>query len=191
MPQGQGNKWTGVLPVAISDFTDRSGEYDWADLFLSIEVMIEGSEYTRKLEIAGTLEKDANGNITGGKVLTRLYKFFEVLGFQGGLTAQGTWEDVDGVEIEKIDDFLNERYLTGNPMEADYKYVTYVYKQKPKQVGGTVFTRCLPKIALNNDEGKKEITSQVDWMRSKGYLKEMTDTPDNPSTVPTSAADNL
>jgi hypothetical protein len=185
------HKWTGVCPIAICEFKDRSGEFNWADLFISCEVNVEGSEYSRNIEIAGELEKDGSGKITGGNVLTRLYRFFEVIGFQGGLTADGKWEDGDGNAIDNIANYLNERYLTGSPIDAEYKYVTYVYRAKPKQKGGKIYTRCIPKIAHNNNEGTKEIERHIDWMKTRGYLNEYIETTSEPSQMTASAVDNL
>ena len=183
--------WLGVLPISINGFTDKSGEWDWAPIFISVEVMVEGSEYPRYVELAGDLEKDPNGNIIGGRVLTKLYKFFEIIGFDGGLTAQGTWEDGQGNPINDICEHLTQRFITGSPIENDYKYLTYVYQQQPKQVGGKIFTKCLPKIVQNNKEGKKDLEQHVSWMKSKGFLKEFIDKPAQPSDVTASAVDNL
>ena len=38
-------KYTGFLDVAIWDFKDRSAEFDWADIFLSVELKPQQSEY--------------------------------------------------------------------------------------------------------------------------------------------------
>ena len=53
---GAGNKFTGVCKFAIVDFEDKSGMFDWADLFLEVEVKQEHSDYTRKLQIKGSFE---------------------------------------------------------------------------------------------------------------------------------------
>jgi len=88
-------KFTGILPVCIWDFKDRSSEYDWADVFISVELDIQGSEYNRSLEICGGLERDSKGQVSGGHVLKPLYHLFDTLGFGGGLNAKGEWEDED------------------------------------------------------------------------------------------------
>jgi len=188
---GGAGKFTGILPVSITNFSLRTDEFDWADLFISIEVAVQGSDYSRFIEIAGDLEKDGKGLITGGAVLNRMYKVFEQLGFTGGLTAEGTWEDGDGSQIDDIAAFLNERYLTGNPVDNDYRYVTYVYKAKPKKVGDKVWTRCLPRLYPNNDNGVKEMEGFVKWMKNNGYLKEASEKPETPSEITESALDNL
>ena len=45
--QSSGNKFTGVCKFAILDFEDKSGLFDWADLYLEVEVKREDSEYSR------------------------------------------------------------------------------------------------------------------------------------------------
>lgn len=186
-------QFTGILPIALMEFKDRTHEFAWADIFISCEVAVENNEYSRFIEIAGELEKDASGNITGGAVLNRLYKFFEQIGFKGGLTAAGTWEDENENAIDDIAAYLNERFQTGNPIDKEYKYVSYVYRAKPKEKGGKVWTRTLPRIYPNNDHGHKEMEGFVKWMRNNGYLKEATeeDLSSKPSEVTDSALANL
>ena len=52
------NKFQGVNQFAIIDFENKSGTFDWADLYLEIEVKQEFSDYTRKLQIKGSFDKD-------------------------------------------------------------------------------------------------------------------------------------
>ena len=87
------NKFLGVNQFAIIDFEDKSGMFDWADLYLEVEVKQEFSDYTRKLQIKGSFEKDSKGKITGGSVLKRMYTFFEAIGCSAGLNVDGKWED--------------------------------------------------------------------------------------------------
>ena len=66
---GGGSKFTGICEVNVQSFKDRSSEFDWADIFIEVEIGIKDSEYTRALRIRGSFEKDDSGNITGGSVL--------------------------------------------------------------------------------------------------------------------------
>ena len=75
-----GSNFYGITPIAILGFEDKSNEFDWADLFIDVEVKQQGSDYTKSLRIAGNIEKDANGKITGGTALKRVYGFFDVIG---------------------------------------------------------------------------------------------------------------
>jgi hypothetical protein len=177
------SNYLGVKPISIFEFTDRSGEYDWADLFLSVTVRMDNSEYDRFLEIKGSLEKDTAGKITGGSVLNRLYKFFEAIGCEAGLNTDGTWEDPDGNTIDNIAHYLNERFVNGNPTDAKYNHVAYMYKRQPKP-GGKAYTTCHYRLFPNSDKGKTELKSHVAWMKDKGFLKEAVESHDQ-NNVPT------
>ena len=64
--ESSGSNFYGVCKFAILGFEDKSSEFDWADLYLNVEIKQEGSDYTKELRITGNLEKDAKGNITCG-----------------------------------------------------------------------------------------------------------------------------
>jgi hypothetical protein len=165
------SKYLGIQPISIFEFKDRSGEYEWADLFLSVTVRMDISEYDRFIEIKGSLEKGPDGLITGGSVLNRLYKFFEAIGCTAGLNTDGTWEDSEGNTITDIATYLNERFVNGNPVDAKYDHVAYMYKRQGKP-GGKAYTTCHYRIYPNDANGKANLTEHVAWMKSKEYIKE-------------------
>ena len=103
---GGSNKFLGICEIALMGFKDRSGEFDWADLYLDVEVKPKDSEYTRNIQIKGSFDKDSNGKIEGGSVLRRLYVFFEAIGCTAGLNVDGGWEDAEGNEITDIAQYL-------------------------------------------------------------------------------------
>ena len=105
------NKFQGVNQFAIIDFEDKSGTFDWADLYLEVEVKQEFSDYTRKLQIKGSFDKDDKGLISGGSVLKRLYTFFEAIGCSAGLNVNGDWEDEKGNKIIQLE---TVEYVTKN-----------------------------------------------------------------------------
>ena len=72
----ESNKFLGICKFAILKFEDKSGMFDWADLYIEVEVKQEHSDYSRKLQIKGSFEKDSSGNITGGSVLKRIYNLY-------------------------------------------------------------------------------------------------------------------
>ena len=165
------SKYLGVKPISIFEFKDRSDEFEWADLFISVTVRMDNSEYDRFLEIKGSLEKGSNGLIEGGSVLNRMYKFFDAIGCDAGLNTDGTWEDADGGTITSITDYLNERFVNGNPTDAKYDHVAYMYKRQPKP-GSKAYTTCHYRIFPNDASGKTKLTEHVTWMKDKGYIKE-------------------
>ena len=169
----------GVCAIALNSFEDKSSQFDWADIFIDVVVNQEGSEYTRNLKIAGSLEKDASGNITGGSVLKRMYTFFDAIGCKAGLTVKGAWEDDKGKAIENIAEYLNTHFAQLAMPDAglDYNYLAYIYKEKPKKDGDKAWTRVYHKIYENHDSNKAKLEADVKWLKDKGVIKEATDLP--------------
>ena len=167
----QTNNYYGICEIAVLGFTDKSESFDWADVYLDVEVKQKGSDYTKSIRLAGSLEKDASGSVTGGSVLNRLYHFFEVLGVQAGINAQGNWETESGHPIENIAVYLSDNHACSNE-PTSFPYLAYVYKEKPKQPGGKVYTRVHHKINTNSEEGRRKLTDDVAWFKSKGFIKE-------------------
>ena len=170
---GKSVNFYGICDIAILSFQDKSNQYDWADIYLDVTIKQEGSDYTKSIRITGSLERGPDGSVTGGSVLNRLYHFFDVLDIKAGINAKGDWETEDGTPIDNIADYLNENHAEGidsNP--TTFPYLAYVFKEKPKQPGGKVFTRVHHKINVNTPKGRKQIEDDMNWMRQKGFLKE-------------------
>jgi hypothetical protein len=163
----------GICDIAILSFQDRSAQYDWADIYLDVTIKQKGSDYTKSIRISGSLEKGPDGSVSGGSVLNRLYHFFEVLGISAGVNGKGEWETEDGKPIKNIADYLTDNHAEGiDAKPTEFPFLAYVYKEKPKQVGGKVYTRVHHKINVNSVEGRKKLEENMNWMREKGYLKE-------------------
>lgn len=167
----------GICPIAIVNFEDKSERFDWSDIYIEVTIRQEGSEYEKTLRIAGSLEKDMNGYITGGSVLNRMYHFFDQIGCQAGMNVDGKWEDKDGNNIKSIEAYLNQHHTEAFIPDADneFNYLAYVYKEKPKEKGGKVYSRVFHKIYKNASENRPKLEDDVNWFKSKGYLKEATD----------------
>lgn len=182
MSDGSGNKFMGICEMGIVSFTDKSADFDWADVFIVAEVAIKDSDYNREVKIRGSFDKDSKGNITGGSVLNRIYKFFGDIGCSAGVNVKGKWETEDGTAIKDIAKYLNDNH-GGDPLpgaDPDLNYVGYVYKEPNKKTGksyNTVHYRLFP----NTSAGKVDLSSHVKWMKTNGYLKEATAT----ATIPT------
>ena len=176
-PEGttsSGSNFYGVCDIALMGFTDRSSEFDWADIYIDVEIKQKGSDYTKQLKISGDLEKDMNNKITGGSVLKRIYHFFDIIGEKAGLNVDGEWEDADGNKIEDIASYLNQNHssLVMPDQDPDFNFLAYVYKEKPKQKGGKVYSRVFHKIQKNELTGRAQLESDVKWFKNKGFLKE-------------------
>ena len=175
-PESSGNggvNYYGICDIAILGFEDKSSQFDWADIYLDVTVKQKGSDYTKSIRINGSFEREANGSIKGGSVLNRLYHFFDIVGVKAGVNAAGGWETEDGTEIENIAEYLSKNHSVGHDTPIkEFPFVAYVYKEKPKQPGGKVFTRVHHKINVNSPAGKKKLEDDMNWMRNKGFLKE-------------------
>ena len=175
MSDGGGNKFMGVCEMGIVSFEDQSAKFDWADVFIVATVAIKDSDYTREIKIRGSFDKDAKGNITGGSVLNRMYKFFGDIGCSAGVNVKGEWETEDGTAIQDIAKYLTDNHgsddLPGTTPNLDH--VGYIYKEENKKTGksyNTVHYRLFP----NTSAGKVDLASHVKWMKTNGYLKEAT-----------------
>jgi len=173
----------GPIEVGIINFKDKSSDFDWADIFIEVELSVKNSEYSNRMSICGRLDKDTEGKITGGSVLKRMYNLFDMLGCKAGLTIDGKWEDDEGCQINSISEYLNTAYKTDSE-----DYVAYAYKKKPKKVGDKVYTEVYPKLFLNTPGGKTQCEKDVAWLKSKGVIKEA-DAADMPQKSDTKLAD--
>jgi len=191
--ESTGNKFTGICKFAILSFEDKSGMFDWADLYLEVEVKQEHSEYSRKLQIKGSFEKE-NGKITGGSVLKRLYTFFDALGCTAGLNVNGEWEDEKGDKIESIVEYLNERFadisMPGQSIE-NYPFIAYFYKEQPKKPGARAYTTIWPKVYVYSEDNVTKLQKDIDWLKGKGYLKELSDEVANAPAMNANSLSNL
>jgi len=171
------NKFLGICNFAILNFEDKSHMFDWADIYIDVEVRQEHSDYSRSFQIKGSYEKDSSGNITGGSVLKRLYNFFDTIGCKAGINVKGEWEDENGNKIDDIASYLS--VYSANPVPGEdvssYPYIAYFYKEMPKKQGAKSYTVVWPKAYTSSDENKAKLQSDIDWLKGKGYLKELTD----------------
>ena len=175
--------FTGICELGITGFEDKSQDFDWADLFLEISVKQKDSEYERKTQIKGNFEKEG-GKITGGSCLKRLYQFFDEIGCEAGINTDGGWEDETGKEIEDIAKYLNDNFVKpSKDYEPPMNFIGYFYKEQPKTPGGKSYTRMWNKFYKNTDKNKAILEKDVEWMKSKGYIKEVKegDVPTSPS----------
>ena len=175
--QHSGSKFIGIQPVGIVEFTDESGKWDWADIYIRMTLKVEGSDFERAMKIAGSLDRDPEGNITGGSVLNRMYRIFDIIGCRAGVTVQGGWETHDGEEIKNIEKYLNDNFVSTGKFPDDdpkFEYLAYVYKKRPSKPGGKVYEEVWPKLAANTVAGKRNITNDINFLTKKGHIKEAT-----------------
>ena len=168
---GDKSNFYGVCEIALLNVTDKSDQIDWADIYLDVEIKQKGSDYTKSFRICGSFEKDPDGTVSGGSVLNRLYNFLDCIGCKAGINAKGEWEQEDGKTIDNIAKFLSEGYC-GSSEPTSFPYIAYVYKEKPKKLGDKVYARVHHKIYLNEEANTQKLLDDVNWLKSRGYLKE-------------------
>ena len=168
-----GSSFYGICEIALQGAQDKSSKFDWADIYLDIEIKQKDSEYKKSFRICGSFEKDPDGTVSGGSVLNRLYNFLDCVGCKAGINAKGEWEQEDGKPIENISKFITEGYCNGYGSEPkSFPYIAYVYKEKPKKLGDKVYARVHHKIYPNAEGNDKKLLDDVNWLKGKGYLKE-------------------
>jgi len=165
--------FSGMCECNIVGFEDKSADYEWADACINVSVKQKGSDYTRLLQIKGSIDKDAStGLVTGGDFFNRLYRFFKVINCDAGINIKGDWEDGSGEAIMDIADYLTGRFAVDEKAVTDFPYLGYFFKSQPRTPGGDSFNRAIGALVHNNNEGRAELQSDVDWRKQKGYLKE-------------------
>ena len=160
-----GTSFKGICECNIINIEDKSDLFDWSDIYLQVTLLQNGSKYTRNANIVGGFEKDANGKITGGSVLKRMYAFFNTIGCKAGVNINGGWEEDNGDAIDNIATYLNKRFT----VEWDG-----LHRKKP---GKNPYNVAHYKLYTNTEDNKTKLQGDIDWMKSKGYLKEATETP--------------
>ena len=191
--KGGSNKFLGICEVALLGFKDRSDEFDWADLFLDVEVKPKDSEYSRNIQIKGSFEKDSKGKIEGGSVLRRLYVFFEAIGCTAGLNVNGGWEEENGDKIEDIVEYLTNNFLSAVIPGTDpaFNYLAYIYREKPKKSGDKSWTRVYHKMYKNLVGNSTKLQDDITWVKDKGIIKELDDATTNDKSMSEGALSNL
>tara|TARA_R110000824_G_scaffold129621_11_gene291185 strand:- start:319 stop:930 length:612 start_codon:yes stop_codon:yes gene_type:complete len=166
------SNFTGICPCTIVSIEDKSANFEWADIYLQVTLLQDGSKYTRNANIVGAFEKEGN-NVTGGSVIKRMYSFFSAINCDAGINIKGEWEDSAGTKIDDIAEFLSQyaEDWDGETPGKDGKYLAYFYKQAPKKPGKQAYNIAHYKIYPNGGNCKEQLQGDIDWMTSKGYIK--------------------
>ena len=159
---GGGGDWLGIKTGKIVNITDDSNKWSWADVYLNVEFEVEGSQYPRVMKIAGSFDKEADGKIKDCTLLKRITFFLDALGEQGGVNQDGKWETEEGQPISNICDHLN-KYCGVN-------LTIFIFKELSKN--GQAYTRVHNKVLPVSAGSEKELESYIEFLRSKGFLKE-------------------
>tara|TARA_R100000655_G_scaffold100503_1_gene144961 strand:- start:2487 stop:3122 length:636 start_codon:yes stop_codon:yes gene_type:complete len=183
--KSSGSKYLGYCEVSLKEVNNRVNDtnedggkkFPWADIYLDVVLQPKDSDYTRNMQICGSFDREEGSSKikADSSVLKRLYWFFDAIGFQGGINAEGAWEDEKGQPIEDIADVLS-KYSS-----ESYNYLTYIYKEADKKNPSKHWTRVHNKIVVNNPNGRKELESYITFMKNKNFLREVDPTAVNGS----------
>ena len=177
------SSYLGFMEAGIVDFSDRSDEFEWADVFIDVTFNTPNSQYPVIYNLKGTYNRDADGKIESCPMLNRIYYLLDAIGCDAGPNVDGIWEDQNGNKIPKVDTFLNNNFLPANALtDETYPYFIYVYKEwnKDKQ---KAYTRVSPKIVKNDTRGHTDLKSYIAFLRQKGLLKEYKEDSQETSTL--------
>ena len=184
--EGGGNKFLGFVPVAIMDYQDKSDNWDWADVYLDLTLQIEDSQYPIRMQVCGSYDREANGNIKTSSLLKRVYYLLDAIGCQGGPDKSGNWVDENGKEIEDIANFLSNNHAS-NPLKPSFDYYAYVYKKEPGKDGKS-YTEVYPRLVPNTEKGRTELEGYIAFCKGKNLIKEFDGTVPQNGAVPTANA---
>jgi hypothetical protein len=178
-----GSNFLGFVECGILSVEDKADQFDWADVYLSMELSIKDSKYSQEFKIVGSYDREPNGNIKTCTLLKRLYAFFDVIGFDGGPNVQGEMVDENGESINIVD-YLN-RYQVTNPHDPKHEYIVYLYKEAGRKDPSKSYTVAFPRVAPNTPAGRKDLEGYINFMKSKNLIKEVqegtTNTPAQPN----------
>ena len=167
--------WLGIQKARITEFRDEAHKWDWAEIYLTVELDVSGSDYSRPLKIAGSFEKNPDGTIQENSLVRRINYLMTALGWDGGINQYGKWEDADGKELEDAAAFFQSMYT--NTPEGTYPYLVYVYKELPKK--GKSYTRVHNKIMKNEGTNERKLKDHIAYLKKNGYLKEAVEKQDD------------
>ena len=159
--------WLGIQKAKIVEVRDESDKWDWAEIYLVVELDVEGSDYNRPMKIAGKFERNPDGTIEETSLVRRINYLCTALKWNGGINQHGKFENEDGTEIADIATFLHDNYAKET---NEYGFLVYVYKEPPKN--GKSYTRVHNKIMANEGTNERKLEDHIAYLRKNGYLKE-------------------
>tara|TARA_R100000655_G_scaffold40080_1_gene75650 strand:- start:492 stop:1097 length:606 start_codon:yes stop_codon:yes gene_type:complete len=164
----------GYQNAGIASFDSKVDQFDWADVYLVVNLKLENSQYEQPMNIAGSFDREPDNTIKDCTLLRRLYYLFDAIGFDGGVTKEGNFEDAAGNEIEDIVSYLEENYAPSFPAEPSIKYCVYLYKEWNEKER-KAYTRVVPKLVRNTESEKKDFQGYINFCKGKGVIKEYDD----------------
>jgi len=186
--------WTGVKEVGIIGFQDLSAEkkemgWQYADVYIDVELSVKDSDYTRNLAISGDLVKDVDGNLEHTATITRVYQLMDILGCKAGLNIKGEWVEAGDTPITDIGAYLSAKYAQS---EASVQHNLYAFIFNKQAKAGSVkqdgskrdyYTNVYGRLWELSPKGLKDANSFVVFMRKGNKLKEFIESGNNHQAV--------
>ena len=170
--------WLGFQEVALTDFINKSENYENLDVYMEVHFQNESSQYPFKYNLLGKFERDADGRISGeNSLLKRILYLTDAIGWNGGVNAKGEWVDEDDKVLEDaVALLLNAKYTQANygASNFDTPLYIYVYKKWSKEKQ-KAYTTVVPKIVQNNEQGRSDLESYITYMKANKYIVEHDD----------------
>ena len=173
MANDGGSKFLGYVPCGITSYEDRADQFDWADVYIVAQLALEGSQYPQEMRLAGSFDREPNGNIKTCTLLKRLYWLFDTIGFEGGPDVQGNMVDENSNSIDLVN-HLDTNFCT-NPLDPEHSYLAYLYKEQARKDPSKTYTTVFPKLVPNTPAGRKDLEGYINFMKSKNLIKEVQD----------------
>ena len=98
----------------------------------------------------------------------------------------GKMVDDEGNEIDLVK-YLNQNHVT-NPLEPKHEYLAYRYEEQAKNDSSKTYKTIFPRLVPNTTNGRKDLEGYINFMKSKGFIKEVVQGTNVTSDVVTDSA---
>ena len=167
--------WLGFQEVALTDFVNKSDNYENLDVYMEVHFRNENSQFPTKYNLLGSFDFESDGTISGeGSLLKKILYLTDAHGWDGGVNTKGEWVDGDDKVLE--DDValtLNTHFTQANYGidNHDTPYYIFVYSKWDDKAKRAYPTVC-PKIVKNDDKGHADLEGYINFMKAKKYIVE-------------------
>ena len=170
-----GSSFLGFQEASVLNVNDRTGDFSWADLYIDIPLATQNSNYASTLRLKGTFKRNSDGTvIANSKLVKDIYAFFDAVGYDGGVTSEGTFCDKGGRNVVIANEL--SKFASGKePDSIDHTFDMYVYVYKEwNKKNQRAYTVVHNYIQQNNPEGREKLESRIEYLKSNGLLNEAT-----------------
>jgi hypothetical protein len=167
--------WLGFQDVALTDFVNKSDQYENLDVYIEVHFRNENSQFPTKYNLLGSFDYESDGTISGdSSLLKKILYLTDALGWDGGINTKGEWVDGDDNVLE--DDValtLNAHFTQANYGidNHDTPYYIFVYSKWDDKAKRAYPTVC-PKVVKNDEKGRTDLESYINFMKAKKYIVE-------------------